>query len=171
MSAPAVAAPFLAAAVLLAGAGVAKVWRPDDTARALRVAHLPSHRNLVRAGALAEVVVGVTAVALPGPVTGGLVAAAYAAFTVFVGVALARGWPLSSCGCFGRPDARPGPAHLVLDAGAATVSVWWSVGAPGRIDRVFTGGPWQGWPLALVTVVTAGLAYLIWTNPLERPAR
>jgi len=168
LAAPAVTAPFLAAAAILAVAGVAKIRRPDDTARALIVAGLPAHRRLVRAGALAEVAVGAAAVAVPGPVTGTLVAASYAAFTLFVGLALARGWPLSSCGCFGRPDARPGYVHLLLDAGAAAAAIWWAVGAPSGIGPLFVHSPWHGIPLALVAAVIAGLAYLIWTNPLER---
>ena len=168
MSAPAATAPFLAATAVLAAAGLAKLWRPDDTTRALRVAGWPAHRQLVRVGAAAEVAIAVAAVAAPGPVSAALVAAAYAAFTAFVGVALVKGWPLSSCGCFGRPDARPGRAHLVLDAGAAAASVWWAVGAPRRVGPLFDHGPWDGAPLALVTILIAGLAYLIWTNPLER---
>lgn len=168
MNAPAVTAPFLAASVVLAAAGVAKLARPDDTARALRIAGLPHHRRLVRAGAAGEVAIGVAALALPGAVTGGLVAAVYAAFAAFVAVALAQGWPLSSCGCFGRPDARPGYPHLVLNVAAAAVAAWWAVVAPGRIGPLFVHGPWHGGPLALVALVIAGLAYLVWTNPLER---
>lgn len=161
-------APFLAAAVVLAGAGAAKLARPDDTARALQIAGLPHHRRLVRAGAAAEVLLGVAAVAAPGRVTGGLVAAAYAGFSVFVAVALLRRWPLSSCGCFARPDTRPGYAHVALNAGAAAVAAWWAGVAPGRIGPLFVRGPWHGGPLALVSLVIAGLAYLVWTNPLER---
>lgn len=166
--APAVTAPFLAASVVLAGAGVAKLLRPDDTARALQMAGLPHHRRLVRAGAAGEVALGVAAVALPVPLTGALVAAAYAGFTLFVAVALVRGWPLSSCGCFGRPDSRPGYPHVVLNAGAAAVAARWAVATPGRIGPLFVHGPWHGGPLALVSAVIAGLGYLVWTNPLER---
>lgn len=168
MSPPAVTAPFLAASAVLAGAGLAKLWRPDDTARALLIAGLPHHRRLVRAGAVAEIAVGFAAVAAPGPATGSLVAASYAAFALFVAAALVKGWPLSSCGCFGRPDARPGYPHLLLDAAAAAVAVWWAVTADGRIGTLFVHSPWHGVPLALVTVVIAALAYLVWTNPLER---
>jgi len=168
---PAVAAPFLAASFMLAAAGAAKLHRPDDTARALLAAGLPGHRRLVRAGAAAEIVVGVAAIARPGPVTGALVAAAYAAFTAFVATALVRGWPLSSCGCFGRPDARPGYLHLVLDAGAVAAAVAWAVAGPSRIGPLFVRSPWHGLPLALVTLVIAGLAYLVWTNPLAGVAR
>lgn len=164
-------APFLASAVLLAGAGAAKLWRPDDTARALRVAGLPAHRQLVRAGAVGELAVAVASVAAPGPVTGALVAAAYLGFTAFVGLALLRGWPLSSCGCFGRPDARPGYPHLVLDALAAAAAVWWAAAAPQHLGSALSATPWHGWALAFVAAVVAGLAYLVWTNPLERVAR
>jgi hypothetical protein len=166
MTDPAVTAPFVAAAALLAGAGAAKLRRPDDTARALLIAGLPSHRRLVRAGAAAEVAVAVAAVAAPGPLTGALVAAAYAAFTAFVGLALLRGWPLASCGCFGRPDSRPGYPHLLLDAAATAVAVWWAGAAPGHIGPVFSRSPWDGGPLILVTGLIAGLAYLVWTNPI-----
>ncbi len=171
MTVPAVTAPFLASAALLVGAGGAKLWRPDDTARALRAAGLPAHRRLVRLGALAELIVAVASVVAPGPLTGALVAAVYAAFTAFVGTALLRGWPISSCGCFGRPDTRPGLPHLTLDAAATVVATWWAAVAPHHIDRLLTPSPWHGWPLAFVAAVVAGLAYMVWTNPLERAAR
>jgi hypothetical protein len=165
---PAVTAPFLAASLVLIGAGLAKLHHPDDTARALHIAGLPSHRRLVRLGAAAEVGIGVAALARPGPATGSLVALAYAAFTGFVAVALVKKWPLASCGCFGRPDARPGPRHLLLDIGAAGAAVRWSVRTPGALLPVVDRSPWHGGPLILVTVVVAGLAYLVWTDP--RPA-
>lgn len=171
--APAVAAPFLAATAVLAGAGVAKLWRPDYTARALQVAGLRLAgrrvgRVEVRAGAAAEVVIAVLAVVLPGPVTGALVAISYAAFAGFVLLALGRGWPLSTCGCFGRPDSEPGYPHALLNAGAAAAAAWWAASAPSRSGRLFVHQPWHGFPLVLVSAVIAGLAYLIWTNPLTK---
>jgi hypothetical protein len=173
VSTPAVAAPFLAASLALVAAGGAKLWRPDDTARALRVAGLPSHRRMVRAGAAAELAVGVAAIAVPSRWTGALVAAAYAGFSVFVAIALVRKWPLSSCGCFGRPDARPGYPHLALNLGALVAAGWWAAVTPARTATLFDHSPirhtpWHGLPLALITVVIAGLAYLVWTNPVAR---
>ena len=57
-----VTGPFLAAAGLLVVAGVPKVLDPLPLVRALRTAELPVHRQLVRAFAAGEVLVGVWAV-------------------------------------------------------------------------------------------------------------
>jgi hypothetical protein len=164
VNAPAATAPFLAAVALLGGAGLAKLWRPDDTAGALRVAGLPSHRHLVRAGAALEVAIAAGAVAAPGRFTGSLVAVAYLAFSAFVAIALLRRWPIASCGCFGRADARPGFWHLVLDAGATVAACSWAVDAPAHLGSLFVRSPGLG----LVSAVIAGLAYAVWTNPLDR---
>jgi hypothetical protein len=170
MSAPAVTAPFLAATCVLGAAGVAKLVRPNDTARALQTAGLRVGRNTVRAGAVCEIVVAVAALAAPVAWTGALVAASYAAFAVFVIAALVKGWPLTSCGCFGRPDTRPTAIHAGLNAGAAAVAVWWTEVAPGSWNNVIRHEPWGGGPLLLVTAVIAGLAYVAWTNPLSSGA-
>ncbi|HET6793293.1 MAG TPA: MauE/DoxX family redox-associated membrane protein [Acidimicrobiales bacterium] len=164
---PAAAAPFLASALVLATAGVAKARAPEDTARALQIAGLPAHRQLVRAGAVAEVAVAVSAVVAPGRITASLVGLAYLAFTTFVGVALVNHWPLSSCGCFGRPDDRPGPAHLVLDAAACAAAAFYAWEGPEAMGPLLRHSPWGGGPLILVTAVIAGLAYLVWTNPVN----
>jgi hypothetical protein len=168
-------APFLAATVLLGGAGVAKLHRPDFTARALASAGLGfvGHRRIVRLGAVTEVLVAVAALIWPGPLTGALVALAYLAFAGFVLVALRSGWPLSSCGCFGRPDSRPTYTHVVLNTAAAAAAAAWAAG-PSRMAALFTARqPWHGVPLVLVALLIAGLAYLIWSDPVAavRPLR
>lgn len=173
MSAPAATAPFLAACAVLAGAGMAKLWRPDYTARALqmtgfRLAGRRVGRGAVRVGASAETAIAVLAFVLPGPVPGALVAATYSAFALFVLVALDQGWPLSSCGCFGRPDSKPGYPHAILNVGAAVAAAWWALDAPGRLSRLFVHQPWSGVPLILISAVIAGLAYLVWSNPLTK---
>lgn len=164
-------APFLAATLLLGGAGVAKLRRPDYTARALSSAGLGpiGHRHVVRVGAAAEVAVALAALIRPGTLTGFLVAAAYVVFAWFVLVALRRGWSLSSCGCFGRPDSRPTYAHVVLNTAAAASAVIWAV-TPGSLagpSGLFSAHqPWHGGPLVLVAVVIVGLAYLVWSDPV-----
>jgi hypothetical protein len=183
MSLPATAAPYLAATVLLAAAGVAKMVRPGDTVNALRAAGLSPRpvRSLVRVGAAAEVALAVAAVVVPGVVTGALVGAVYAGFAVFIVVALRRGWAISSCGCFGRPDTPPTRAHAVLNVGAAVSAIWWAAtweaGTSGsgdglaRLGQLLGHEPWHGAPLALLVLVVSGLAYLIWTDPLPAARR
>jgi hypothetical protein len=144
--------------------------RPDDTARALHVAGWRVSRNAVRAGAVGEALVGLAAVVFPGPLTGALVAASYLAFSVFVIVAVRRGWPLSSCGCFGRADGQPTYQHAGLNAAAAAIAIWWSSAAPKGLSSVVSGQPWHGVPLVFSVLVIAGLAYAVWTNPVGRPA-
>jgi hypothetical protein len=167
VSAPALTVPYLAAAALLAAAGAAKVARPSDTARALRGAGFPVDRRVVRAGAAGEVAVAVVAVAWSGRLGPSLVAAAYALFAVFVVTALRRGWSLSSCGCFGKPDARPSYLHAVLDTGAALCALVWAVTDPGSLGHVISSDPGNALWLLVSGGVVAGLAYAVWTRPLE----
>ena len=171
MSTPAITAPFLAATAVLGAAGLAKVMRPEFTARALEVAGIRLGRSAVRAGAAAEAALAVAALALPSPVTGALVAGSYALFSIYVGLALRRGWPLSTCGCFGRRDSLPRRSHLALDIGAATTAAIWSHATPKSLSEAFSGQPWGGWPLLFVSALVALLAYMIWTNPLAQARR
>ena len=123
--------------------------RPGETANALSAAGHPVGRAWERVGAGAEVALAVAALLVPGALTGGLVAATYALFAAFIVVALRRGWALTSCGCFGRPDSPPTIAHAVLDAGAAASAVWWGAAWPtgygfDQLARLFFHQPWHG---------------------------
>jgi hypothetical protein len=158
----------LIAAGVLVAAGVAKAWRPDDTARALarrgpegRAAQGSSWRQwrrAVRAGALVEALVGLAALAAPGPVTVGLVALSYVAFSVVVLSALRRGGSLSSCGCFGRPDTPPTGVHLGLNLVLAGTSAAYALSVVGSrtLLAVLDRQPWSGVPL--LGTVLAGVA-------------
>ena len=125
------AGPYLAAAALLVVAGVPKVVDPMPLVRALRSTGLPSGRPLVRALASGEVLVGAAALAVPGRGTAALVCLAYLAFTGFVGLALARGGVLESCGCFGKADTPPTRAHLAVTALLALAAGALAVAPPG----------------------------------------
>lgn len=156
--------PYLAACVLLVAAGATKVLRPGDTARALADTvplPLPVMRNAVRAGALAEVVLGAIALLRPGPTTAGLVAASYLAFALYVAAVSVRGGPLATCGCFGTPDTPAMPIHVVVDlllAGSAAL-VAATVG-PGTLRGVLASQPGRGIPLALLSLLCAWLLIL-----------
>ena len=158
--------PYLASVILLGAAGASKLARPGGTARALQSAGIPASRSRVRIGAAGEVVVAAAALLFPGPVTGALVAAAYAGFTGFVALAVVRRWPLSSCGCFTKPDTPPTGSHAALNAGATLCAVWWSASAPSNLVHALARQDWHGSALILETAVVALLAFVVWTNPL-----
>jgi hypothetical protein len=153
----ALAGPYLAAAGLLVLAGVPKVVDPAPLVRALRSAGFTVRpapgAALVRTFAVAEVVVGAWAVVAPGRFVSVLVAAAYAVFTAFVALVLARGGVLGSCGCFGKPDTPPSRTHLALTAVAALVAAAVAVAPP--VDA------WGSSAGASTLVTTVGLAVVI----------
>jgi hypothetical protein len=148
----------MAAALLVAGGG-AKLFDAAPTRGALRAAGLPSGRVVVTALAIWEMMVGATALAIPGPVAPLAVAATYAGFTAFVGYALARDLPLQSCGCFGRTDTPPSVIHLVVDATAALAAVF-AAGSDPLFDRI-TANPGAGLAEAMFVAVGAYLMYLM----------
>lgn len=166
--APAVAGLYAAGALLLAGAGAAKVRRPSDSSVALRAAGLPATPGRVRVAALAEVAVAVAALVAPGPVPAALMAASYAAFAAFVAVALRRRLPLASCGCFGRPDTPPSLTHVILNLAAAAAAAAWGATATRSLPATFSHQSWRGLPLGLGALLVAGLAAVVLTNPLAQ---
>jgi uncharacterized membrane protein YphA (DoxX/SURF4 family) len=113
---------LVVAAALLAVAGTAKVLRPLPAVLAMGAVGLPSSPGLVRLLGLAEIAIGVVVVLTASPVAAALMAVAYLAFTWFV-VASMRSEGGRSCGCFGETATPPGIGHIVVDLGAAAVSV------------------------------------------------
>lgn len=148
------AAPYLAAGLLLAVAGVAKTREPLSLTRALRSAGVPVRAPLlarwVRVLAAVEAIIGAAAVVRPSLVTAALVALSYAGFTAFVLRALASGSPLASCGCFGKADTPPTTGHAVVTALLA--------GCAGLVATQ----PIQAVPGVALVAVTAVLAYLLY---------
>ena len=156
----AVAGPLAAMAGLLALGGALKIRRPGPTVNALRAADVPAGDLVVRLGAAAELGIGVGTLVVEGPVFPALLAASYAAFTMFVALALVRHTPLESCGCFGEPDTPPTALHLVVTGGAAVIGLAAAVSGT-SVPRVFADQPWAGLPLALIAGVIAYLSYLV----------
>jgi hypothetical protein len=163
---PALTGPALVTAGLLVLAGAQKVLDPTMAVGALRALHLPSSPALVRVGAAAEVVLGVAAIVVGGPVLWWLVAASYLAFTAFVAAALRRGTMLGSCGCFGREETPPHPVHVLLDLGLAGLAGAVAVWAPDAPVDALGEAPGQG----LVLVLLAALAlYLLYAAFVDLP--
>jgi hypothetical protein len=153
-------APLLAGAVLLAFAGALKLRRPAGTAQALRTQGLPSAHVLVRLMGAVEVGLASAVLAsLPFAALG--LAVAYAAFTGFVAVALVRGRPLSSCGCFAEPDLPPTRAHLAVTALFAAVGAGGSVGASTGVPALLGVPVGTAVATVLSAALVAWLAYLV----------
>lgn len=126
------AAVCWAFALLLVGAGVGKIARPDRTADALRSTRLPASPWLVRTLGGVEVATGL-AVVLAGGVTAWLaLALAYGTVTA---VALRQRGAGADCGCFGSAGTPMTALHVAVDAiGAGVALATTAVGVllPGR---------------------------------------
>ena len=158
---PALVVPYAAAAVLLAVAGVPKVRDPGDLVRAVRSVGMPFGRRAVRAFAVAEVVVALAALLVPSRLTAAALALMYAGFTAFVVLALRRGGVLSSCGCFGRADTPPTPAHALVTGAASVVGLLVAVDPPGAGAWSALADSGAGAVLGLVALV-ALVGFLAW---------
>ena len=124
------------AALLLVGSGGAKLFAPDPTAGAMAAAGLRWGRTGVYLLGAVEIGVGL-AFLIVGGWTGWAVAAVYAAFTAFVGLALVRNLAIQSCGCFGRVDTPPTSIHVVFNLIAAGAAAWAAAtNAPGLLEFV-----------------------------------
>jgi len=162
---------FFIACGLLVLAGIAKAVRPDDTARALllmlprEISQVPSFnvaRLAVRTVALVEAAVGASALLFPRSVTAALVAVSYTLFVCTVVYARRRGGPLSTCGCFGRPDTPATGLHVVLNVvfAAASVTVALRPSQFTTLASLLAHQPWDGVPLLLACGAGVWLAYL-----------
>jgi hypothetical protein len=107
---------FAAAALLLAGAGVAKLVSPQAARTALSVAGIAVPSAAVRALGAGEIAVGAAALAAPGPATAAAAALAYGSFFLFVWRLLRVARGTADCGCFGTAGPEAGAIHLVVNA-------------------------------------------------------
>jgi hypothetical protein len=156
---PALTAPALVAALLLALAGAQKLLDPTMTAGALRAMRLPSSPTLVRVGSAAELALGVAAITVGGAALWWLVAASYLAFGAFVTAALRRGTMIGTCGCFGREDTPPHPTHVVLDLALASLAAATAVRSPGAVLESLADAPGTGAGVAALSAVALFLLY------------
>jgi hypothetical protein len=154
------AGPVAVAAGLLMLGGAPKAVRPDSTVRAIAAQGLRMPPVLLRGLGLIEVGIGVTVIGFGGRVPAALLAGSYAAFTVFVAVALVRRTPLATCGCFGRPDTPPTRTHLLVTGAAAGVGTLAAVDPLPGLPVVLTASPAAGVPLLALVGLALWLAYL-----------
>ena len=123
-------------AALLGVAGLAKIRRPGPTAVALRSAGLPGSTPLARVIGATELVVAVLALAVGGPSTALVVAAAYVAFAS-VSIRLVARSATGGCGCFGDDSAPVTNLHVGLNLAAAVLAglaaLWPTDGLPALV--------------------------------------
>jgi hypothetical protein len=136
-----------------------KAVDPAMTAGALRALGLPSSRILVRAGAAAELLLGLLAVIAGWVAAWWLVAASYVALTAFVVAALRAGTMVGSCGCFGREDTPPHLLHVVVDVGLAASAAAAAVRDLGAPLDAIADAPGEGLVVAGVSVLAVALVY------------
>lgn len=101
--------------LLLILTGIAKLRRPNDTARALRSMSIPVPRLTTALVASGEVVVGTGALVLGSSLFLAAQAGLYAVFLAWVATALVKDVPIASCGCLGRADTPPYWGHVILN--------------------------------------------------------
>ncbi len=158
------AGPFVIASALILLGGAFKTVDPADTAYALRELGLAHPTVLVRVGGMAELVIGIGALVLGGPVFAALVALSYLAFAAFVALALRSGSPISSCGCFGKVDTPPSLVHLVVDLLAAGCAITVALaGDTVALPDVLADQPLFGIPFVLLAVTGIYLVFLSFT--------
>lgn len=157
---------FIVAAGLLVLAGVVKLRTPEPTSRALRGAGLPSSHLLVRGLGTLEIAAGAAGLAVPA-VGAPAVAVLYAAFGCFVAYVLARGLPLSSCGCLGETETRPSLVHVAVTLCAAAAGLAAALAPPPSLASLAAADPL----LTAVLLAGAGTAlYLTYATLALLPA-
>ena len=151
--------PFLIAAVLLAGAGAAKVVDPTMTVGALRGLGVRVPPIAVRGAGAAELVLAIAAASTGAPALAVMVGISYVAFTGFVVMALTRRAPIGSCGCFGKVDTPPSVIHIVVNLAAAFAAFMVAARDGDNLLATLARQPLEGVPLLLLVAVGAYAAF------------
>jgi hypothetical protein len=160
----------LALAVLLAGAGVPKLWRPDHVAGALRrVFGRGAPAVLRRCGRLLgawELFLALAVVLVGGTGTGRLVGLAVAVtFTGFLGFVVAAVRRGASCGCWASLTEGPaGGAELARTGVLAAAAVSLAVTGWSPLDL---GPAAVGWALAFLAVTWLATVVGGWVAPVR----
>jgi hypothetical protein len=133
-----------AGALLLAAAGLAKIFRPDPTGRAIRAVAMPraaflGSTAMVRMLGLIEVLVGTAVLGVSGPIPAALLAVSYLVLTVVAAVMIGQA-PTADCGCFGASAEPVSRWHIAVNAAytliAASAVAWPQNGVVGALESV-----------------------------------
>jgi hypothetical protein len=153
---------FAVACALLAVAGVAKLRAPRPAREAVALIGVRVPAAAIRAMGALEVGVAVFAAVRPGVVAGGLVAFAYAGFTLTV-LLLLRADRSADCGCFGQASSVASAAHVALNAGACGVAIGAALVSPPGLQWIVTRTPLVAVTLVIALAGAAFAAYAAFT--------
>jgi hypothetical protein len=154
---------FAAAALLLAGAGAAKLASPQQARAALSIAGLRVPALAVRALGVVEIAVGGAALVAPGAATAAAAAVAFAAFLLFVARLLRVARGAADCGCFGTAGSEAGAVHLVVNACACAVCLMVAAGAPRGPHWLLAQAPLSALATGAGVAAAAFATYLVLT--------
>lgn len=158
----ALAGPLYIVTGVFVVAGFAKTIRPSATATALAAIRVPSALRVARAMGVAEIIIGVAALATGHWFAWALIAVAYAGFTMFVLWALQAESNVGSCGCFGADDTPPTPGHAAFNAAATAIALLAATDPVRMAD--FGGSTYELIGLIVVVAIGTTLAVLALTS-------
>jgi hypothetical protein len=170
------AGPLFALALLVLGAGAAKLARPAAVVDALWEARLPWRRTVARPAtvnvlAVVEIGIGAWTVAFGSGAAAVALAVLYTGFASFAWRLLAVRGPDASCGCFGATDSPVSRLHAAFTAVAALLCALAAVWPVGTVASVLRDQPAWGVPFAVLTLLAAWLAEVLLTAlPARRRA-
>ncbi len=157
-----------AGALLLAFAGLAKIFRPGPTGKAIRAAWSPvrlpwAPLATVRVAGLVEVLVGTAVLGVGGPIPAALLAVSYLVLTVIAAMMIKRA-PTTDCGCFGGSAEPISRWHIAVNAAytliAAAAVAWPQSGVIGELENVGATVV----PVLGLAVLLAWLSYQLMTS-------
>jgi hypothetical protein len=156
----------LIAALLLAGAGLAKVVKPESATSGLVAVGIPISSFMVRVGALLEVVVALGNVFTSSVGARACLVASYLGFAIYLNVAR-KSPAVSSCGCFGDRGAPPSLRQVLVDLVIALgCAVSTALGSPSLVVLWSTSVVHAG-----ITVCLCALGAWLLTFVLDTPLR
>ena len=149
---------------LLVIAGAHKVLRPRAARESLALVGIPVPGPAIRALGAVEMALGAVAAGWPTVITGTLVAVAYGAFCVFVGVLLVRNpGEAADCGCFGGDEHTAGRLHLALNALACGIAAASTVAGAHGLGWVLSRSPLVAPSVVIGLLAATYAAYLAYT--------
>jgi hypothetical protein len=160
--------PLFALALLVLGAGAAKLARPAAVVDALWQARLPGRRTvakpaMVNALAVVEIGVGAWAVAFGSVAAAAALAVLYAGFAAFAWRLLAVRGPDASCGCFGATNSPVSRIHVAFTVVATVLCALAAVWPVGTVVSVLREQPAWGVPFAVLTLLAAWVSEVLLT--------